>query len=90
MPSEENKEKILEWAKKTGEKYAKKLREVSENPDLDLSSEYKKICEEADKKLDVYFDSHKVEDSRLRNKVGELVFDENLLKTYNELIEQRR
>lgn len=82
-------EKILEEAREIGEKWIKKLREVSESPDLNLDSEYKEICKGAEKDVDVYFEKHKEIDDYLRTKAGELVFTKMLLKVYQELKEQK-
>jgi len=82
-------EKILEGARKIGEKYAERLRAVAKNPDLDLSSEYRKISEDVEKKLDVYLKSHEVTDSHLRTSIGELVFTKILLKVYQEVTGQK-
>ena len=85
MPSDEE---ILEGARKIGEKYAERLRDVAKNPDLDLGSEYGKISDEVFDELDVYLKGHEV-DGHLRTRVGELVFTKILLKVYQEVTGQK-
>jgi len=87
MPS---REEVLEGARKIGERYADELRKASKNPDLDLISKYREICKKADKSLDDYFEDNEVIDSYARNKAAVLVFTDILLKSYNEVIEQRK